>query len=159
LLLGLVRRDRDRQEALAVTDSLTDVANSRFLRAAALTELERSRRYSHALSLLYIDIDEFKAVNDTFGHEEGDRVLKRVATIAKDTIRSIDVLARLGGDEFVVLMPETATREAQKTAKRLNRALEGAAVSDGSAVTCSVGLVTYRDMPPTVEDLLSGAMP
>ncbi|MGO8684254.1 MAG: GGDEF domain-containing protein, partial [Thermoleophilia bacterium] len=60
LLLGLVRRDRDRQEALAVTDSLTEVANNRFLRAAALTELERSRRYSHAMSLLYIDIDEFK---------------------------------------------------------------------------------------------------
>jgi diguanylate cyclase (GGDEF)-like protein len=156
LLLGLVRRDRDLQEALAVTDSLTGVANARFLRTAALTELERSRRYGHALSLTYIDIDDFKAVNDTFGHQEGDRILKRVATIAKNSIRSIDVLARLGGDEFVVLMPETGPRNARGTAKRLSRALDGVDTSGGSAVTCSVGLVTYRDLPRTVEDLLSG---
>lgn len=155
-LLGLVRRDRDLQEELAVTDSLTGVSNARFLRAAAVTELERSRRYGHALSLMYIDIDDFKAVNDNFGHREGDRVLQRVASITGQSVRSIDVLARMGGDEFVVLMPETESREARETAERLTLALEDATLPDGTALTCSVGVATYREPPRTVEDLLAG---
>jgi diguanylate cyclase (GGDEF)-like protein len=156
LLLGLVRQDRDLQESLAVTDPLTGVANARFLRATAVTELERSRRYGHPLSLMYIDIDDFKGVNDRFGHEEGDRVLMRMASLAQDSIRSIDVLARVGGDEFVVLMPETGSRDARATAQRFSGALGGVQTSDGGAVSCSVGLVTYREVPRTVEELLSG---
>jgi diguanylate cyclase (GGDEF)-like protein len=156
LLLGLVRKDRDLQESLAVTDPLTGVANARLLRATAGTELERSRRYGHPLSLMYIDVDDFKAVNDRLGHHEGDRVLKRMASRAQASVRSIDVLARVGGDEFVVLMPETGSRDARATAQRVSEALEEITTSGGSAVTCSIGLVTYRDVPRTVEELLSG---
>jgi diguanylate cyclase (GGDEF)-like protein len=105
---------------------------------------------------MYIDIDDFKAVNDSFGHREGDRALQSVASISGQTVRSIDILARMGGDEFVVLMPETGSREARKTAERLALALEDATLPDGTALTCSVGVVTYREPPGTVEDLLAG---
>ena len=156
MLLGLFRRDRDLQKTLAVTDALTGAANRRAFYATARRELERSRRYGHQLSLLYFDVDDFKRVNDVAGHDEGDRVLRTIAAVAQSSVRSIDVVARLGGDEFVVLLPETGSREAGRIATRLRTDLDGAATFSGYAITCSVGVVTYQDLPQSVEDLLRG---
>jgi diguanylate cyclase (GGDEF)-like protein len=156
MLLSLFRRDRDLHKTLSVTDALTGLANRRAFYVAAGTELERSRRYGHRLSLLYIDVDDFKRVNDVAGHHEGDRVLRSIAAVAQKSIRSIDVVARLGGDEFVVLLPETDSREAGRIAVRLRTDLDGAATFSGYAITCSVGVVTYQDLPQSVDDLLRG---
>ena len=156
MLLSLFRRDRDLHKSLAVTDALTGLANRRAFYVTAGTELERSRRYGHRLSLLYIDVDDFKRVNDVAGHHEGDRVLRSIAAVAQKSIRSIDVVARLGGDEFVVLLPETGSHEAGRIAGRLRTDLAGVATFSGYAITCSVGVVTYQDLPQSVDDLLRG---
>jgi diguanylate cyclase (GGDEF)-like protein len=157
MLLGLFRRDRDVQKQLAVTDALTGVANRRAFYATAQRELDRSRRYGHHLSLLYVDVDDFKRVNDVAGHDQGDRVLRTLAAVAQSSVRSIDFVARLGGDEFVVLLPETSSGEAGRIARRLRTDLDGAATFSGYPITCSVGVVTYRDLPQTVDDLLRAA--
>jgi len=157
VLFGIVRRDRDLLEALTVTDPLTEVANLRAFRAAAQRELERSRRHRHSVSVLYFDIDDFKRVNDTYGHREGDSILKTVAAAARGVVRSTDLLARLGGDEFAVLMPETARPEAREVGMRLREALSDIKMPDGFGVTSSVGCVTYPDPPESVGQLLAGA--
>ena len=107
LLLAEVRRLVARLREQSLTDELTGVANRRAFGLVAAREIERSRRYRHQLSLAYLDIDGFKAVNDRQGHAVGDRVLIALAGAASATARSVDTVARLGGDEFVVLMPET----------------------------------------------------
>ena len=91
----------------ARVDALTGAANTRAFREAAEHEIERSRRYPHPLSVLYLDVDDFKAVNDSFGHGTGDRLLRSIGRVMAHSVRAADPAARLGGDEFVVLMPET----------------------------------------------------
>ena len=93
----------------AVTDELTGLANNRAFRDVANKEAARARRFSHPLSLLMLDVDNFKKVNDTYGHPQGDEVLKRIGSILRDESRGIDLPARYGGEEFAVALPETGT--------------------------------------------------
>lgn len=155
-LLSLVWRDRDLHEERAITDAKTGVANARAFQNVAASEIERSRRHDHQLSLPCVDVDDFKAVSDRWGHQEGDRILKAIVSTTQGAVRSIDLVARIGGDEFVVLMPETSARAAKPFAQRLMSALGAVTTPDGAAVTCSLGLVTYRRLPDSVEELLSG---
>lgn len=108
---------------LAVTDSLTGLYNRRHFFNVARSECERSRRYQRSLSLVMMDIDHFKLVNDTHGHTVGDVVLSEVANRLTNNIRSLDILARYGGEEFVVLMPETNIENATHLAERLRASL------------------------------------
>ena len=112
VLLAELRKLVARLQEQSLTDELTGVANRRAFLEVAAREIERSRRYRHELSLAYLDIDGFKAVNDRFGHAVGDRVLIALAGLARATARSVDTVARIGGDEFVILMPETDARAA-----------------------------------------------
>lgn len=112
LLLAEVRKLVTQLEERSLTDELTGAANRRAFNEVAAREIERSRRYRHQLSLAYVDIDDFKPVNDRDGHASGDRVLVTLAGLARATARSVDTVARLGGDEFVVLMPETDAESA-----------------------------------------------
>ncbi len=121
---------------------------------SAEAELERSRRYRHQLSLLYLDVDDFKAVNDRLGHGEGNRLLRRLTVVLTAELRSVDLAARLGGDEFAVLMPETGSRAARQLAGRLLAALSAEQASDGAPLSCSCGLVTFRLPPESVDALL-----
>ena len=105
-LLGWIRQMQLSREKEARTDFVTGAANSRAFEEAAAAEIERARRYGQALSLLYLDVDDFKAVNDTFGHGAGDAVLAEVSHVTRCSVRANDLVARLGGDEFAVLMPE-----------------------------------------------------
>ena len=107
LLLAEVRKLVARLQEQSLTDELTGVANRRAFLEVATREIERSRRYRHELSLAYLDLDGFKAVNGQRGHTVGDRVLIALAGLARATARSVDTVARIGGDEFVILMPET----------------------------------------------------
>jgi diguanylate cyclase (GGDEF)-like protein len=157
LLLAEVRKLVARLQQQSSTDELTGLANRRAFHAVAAREIERSRRYEHELSLAYLDIDGFKAVNDRNGHAVGDRVLVALAGLARATARSVDTVARLGGDEFVILMPETDAAAALPLAERLREACSQAAGTGRARVTCSVGVVTFERAPHDLEELLTSA--
>ncbi|HMI56922.1 MAG TPA: sensor domain-containing diguanylate cyclase, partial [Gemmatimonadaceae bacterium] len=139
------RADNERLEVLALTDSLTLTLNRRALMDRLDSELDRARRYSLTLSLLMVDLDHFKAVNDSFGHLAGDEALRGVAHVLQREARSVDVVARYGGEEFVVILPETGEDGAVKVAERI-RARVSEQQSEGlvpmPAVTVSVGVAT-----------------
>ncbi len=111
-------------ERTAVTDPLTGAYNRHQFERALRREMARVRRYRHPISLLMIDVCDFKRVNDRFGHMAGDQILIKLAEVLRDNIRESDIVARFGGDEFVVLMPDTTERQARKVQTRINRAIE-----------------------------------
>ena len=152
--LAAMRRAQLDQKAEARTDTLTGAANARAFREIATGEIDRSRRYGHQLSLLYLDIDDFKAVNDRLGHVEGDDVLLHVSHVLRAVVRSVDTVGRLGGDEFAVLMPETDIAAAHALAVRLRGELARTRAGDGGAVPCSIGLVTFVQPPGSLRELL-----
>jgi diguanylate cyclase (GGDEF)-like protein len=154
VLLGKVRQLVNRLREQAANDELTGLANLRTFRDVATREIERSRRYEHELSLAFLDIDDFKAVNDRLGHAAGDRVLVTFASIARAAARTVDTVARIGGDEFVILMPETGAAAALPLAERLRAACPLATGSGQASVTCSVGLATFECPPGDMDDLL-----
>ena len=98
----------DQVKSLAIRDALTGLYNYGYFREAAPHEVEKSRRYKTPLSLLFLDIDNFKQVNDTLGHSKGDKIMRQVAAILKQGIRQADLLCRYGGDEFVMLLSPDA---------------------------------------------------
>lgn len=134
-------------EHLASTDALTGLANRRTFMLRAEQELARAKRYGNELSLLMADIDFFKKVNDTYGHQAGDIVLKKLADVFLLVLRDIDFAARFGGEEFVVLLPETNAVNALKTAERLRASVNGTQVplQRGGMVnvTISIGVASY----------------
>lgn len=152
---------RERLEALSVTDDLTQLYNSRYLDLALRRETKRATRSGQPLSLLFLDLDGFKAVNDRFGHLCGSRTLVEVAGVIRASARETDVAARFGGDEFAVVLPDTHAPGALAVAERVRtriaarRFLEG----DGLAVrvTASVGVATLPDAVDSAEALLKAA--
>ncbi len=155
--LRTMRRLQDEHARAALTDYVTRVANARGFRRQARAELERARRYRRPLSLLYLDVDDFKAVNDRVGHEAGDRVLVDVGSALRRTMRSVDTVARLGGDEFAVLMPETGAPAAGAAVERSRSELGMLETPDGEAVRCSIGVVTFTEPPASVSELVKAA--
>ena len=132
-------------------DVLTDLANRRWFEEFFQSELERSRRYEHPLALLFIDVDEFKLINDEYGHLEGDFALKQVATILQGQVRASDIVARYGGEEFVVVLIETDDFNARLIAERIRRSIEETAIPlcDGKnpvTLTVSIGIAAWN--PP-----------
>ncbi|HLM56720.1 MAG TPA: GGDEF domain-containing protein, partial [Pyrinomonadaceae bacterium] len=132
-------------------------ANKRHFVELAEAELGRARRHGHPFSVAYMDVDDFKLVNDHLGHSAGDRLLKSVAETIRRDVRSIDVVARLGGDEFAVLMPETDGRAARAAVERLRDRLAFAARQQGWPVTFSIGVATWDEPPPSVDEVLRRA--
>jgi diguanylate cyclase (GGDEF)-like protein len=155
--LRAMRRLQAEHEREALIDPVTRTANARGFRARAAGELERSRRYPRPLSLLYVDIDDFKAVNDRFGHEAGDKVLGDVGHALRCTVRTVDTVGRLGGDEFAVLMPEASAVAASVAAERFRSELTRLTTPDGQAVRCSIGVATFARPPGSVTELMQAA--
>lgn len=155
------RRAMERQlERLASTDPLTGANNRRQFMARAAEEWERSGRYDTPLSLLMIDIDRFKSINDTHGHAVGDAVLKAMVAEALAVLRTTDLLGRLGGEEFAILLPQTPPAAAAHTAERLRHALSRVATpTDGGPLhfTVSIGLAARAGESDSVEDCLKRA--
>jgi diguanylate cyclase (GGDEF)-like protein len=139
---------------LARTDTLTGCANRRAFFEIAGNELKRMNRYKRPFTIAYLDLDEFKHVNDNLGHEAGDNLLRCVADAIKADIRSSDLLARIGGDEFVMLLPETNEDQAQSVVQKLAASLQSALQKENWAVSYSMGVVTYIRPPATVDDML-----
>jgi diguanylate cyclase (GGDEF)-like protein/PAS domain S-box-containing protein len=147
---------------LATLDPLTGLFNRRQFFTVAEKEFERCQRYNHTLAALMLDIDHFKRINDTFGHQTGDQVLQTVASIMRDRLRRVDVLGRYGGEEFVMLLPETSRTTAMATANRLCAALAATSMpiegEDAVSVTVSIGVAALTDcMGVTLEQLLARA--
>ena len=146
-------------ERRAKTDPLTDLANRRATEEALARETDRSRRYDRSLSVLMLDVDGLKAVNDTHGHEAGDRVLKDLAAVIVETVRSVDAPGRWAGDEFLVVLPDTDVSQALRLAERLReRAKAQPTCASGKPVelSLSVGVAEY-DRKETTADLVRRA--
>ena len=156
VVLARLRSALDNEKKLASTDPLTGAANPRWFSEVTEGEMFRSRRYGRPLSLAYVDLDNFKAVNDRFGHSTGDRLLRLVAEIIAENVRPSDLVARLGGDEFVVLLPETDSDSAAVAFHRIRETLLEALRGQGWQVTVSIG-ITESDGSKTVDDLISAA--
>lgn len=154
-ILVQLRRAVNEEQRLARTDNLTGVANSRWFLEIAAAEIARQRRYKHPLSIAFLDCDNFKDINDKFGHAAGDDLLKRIATAVQSSLREVDVVARLGGDEYAILLPESDARAAAYVSNKVRAALR-LAVSDYN-VTFSVGIVTYYEPPADVELMIHTA--
>ena len=150
-----------RAEALSVTDDLTRLYNSRYLNLSLRRETKRAMRSSRVLSLLFIDLDGFKAVNDTYGHLFGSRALVEAASVIRTCARETDVVARFGGDEFAVVLPETARDGAVMVAERIcdRIAAHSFLMADRLNVrlTASVGVATLPDVAGSAEELIQAA--
>lgn len=138
----------------ADTDHLTGIKNLRGFYIELAKELQRSSRYKHTFSLAYLDIDNFKLINDSHGHSEGDKLLVEVAKCLTESLRSTDIVARVGGDEFVCLLTETDDQDA-KNVFSITRDLLRLRMSDEQwPVSFSVGFVTFKSAPASIKEVL-----
>ena len=153
-LLSGLKNTLEHEKEMARTDYLTGAANKRFFFEFAAMELNRARRYKRPFAAVYMDVDNFKTVNDTLGHEAGDNLLRLVAKAIKENLRRTDVVARLGGDEFVILMPETGFEPARVAVERLQKFLRDVVGAKKFPVSFSIGTVTYSAPPETVDEMV-----
>lgn len=160
--LEMTRADNRRLEALATTDPLTRVLNRRALLERLASEVDRARRFSSSLTLLLLDVDHFKQINDTAGHLAGDSVLRQLGMLLADAMRTVDIVARYGGEEFVALLPETSTDGGVVFAERLRERIAGQAFDVGAArpvhLTVSIGIASFPSARvASTEDLFARA--
>jgi len=159
----LVQRNRELEEkqkellALSRTDPLTGLFNRRYFEERLTVEFARADRYHAPLSCLMLDIDHFKAINDSYGHAVGDRVLREIAKMASQLLRDVDLLARYGGEELVALLPETGPRQALRVGERIRQAIAAlqlehrSASGQSSAIRCTVSIGVASFPIPAIE--------
>ncbi|MEW5914188.1 MAG: diguanylate cyclase [Thermodesulfobacteriota bacterium] len=155
-----LKESQEQLRALSVTDELTGLANRRYFWEMGQKEFQRAARYGSHFSLVLMDLDNFKEVNDTLGHDAGDQALKKVAQIGLARIRAVDLLARVGGEEFALLLPETDLQMAQQAAERIRQGIaeEIIAVGRGAVrVTASFGVATASPEATSLDGLYNRA--
>ncbi|MBF0320339.1 MAG: diguanylate cyclase [Nitrospirae bacterium] len=147
-----------------IKDGLTGIYNRRYLESRLKDEFDRHKRYCHALSIIMFDIDHFKAINDSYGHQYGDIILKKVSSTALNTLRANDMLARYGGEEFCCILPETTISNAMMVAERIRKNVEsqenkfsGISGDITAKVTISLGVSELCELTDTHEKLLKKA--
>lgn len=131
----------------AITDGLTGLYNFRYIKGRLEEEVKRAQRFKHSLALIMADIDDFKNFNDTYGHPEGNKVLKNLANILRSNIREVDIVARYGGEEFIIILPEANREEAKKIAERIRSKVEKCNFADEKnyserKITISLGITS-----------------
>jgi diguanylate cyclase (GGDEF)-like protein/PAS domain S-box-containing protein len=146
-LINQLEEASRRLQEQVITDPLTGVYNRRYLEARLEDEFNAAMRYNRSFSLMMLDLDHFKRINDDFGHDEGDKLLKRVSNSLSNGIRASDVITRYGGDEFVILMPETPLNRAVDVTERLRKHVTEDLQKHGQVITASFGIATYRGKP------------
>lgn len=154
-LLSELHRSREHERELANTDALTGLASSRSFMQQASLEVQLSRRYGRTLALVYVDLDDFKQVNDEQGHNAGDAMLLAVARHLRRQTRDTDLVARLGGDEFAILLRETSSSGTQALVASLPMRVGGA--GDGRVIGFSIGAVTFERPPGSVDEMIGEA--
>ena len=150
-LLTSLLRQLERERKLARLDTLTKIYNSRGFKEAAKRSFSMAKRYERPFSIGYIDLDNFKSVNDSRGHSEGDRVLKGVAMTLKSSLRDTDLRGRLGGDEFIVLLPETGLEGAKTVFANVRQRLLAEAELHKWPVGFSIGVAVFTEVPPDLD--------
>ncbi len=157
--LGLAQwnKARHRVRYLSRTDLLTGLANRRLLEEQIEAELSRTRRQPSAISLAFVDCDQFKQLNDQFGHPVGDDLLVRIADVLRENIRDYDTAARVGGDEFAILFPETSTDDATAAAERLHERLQQCSHTAHWDASFSIGVATFEEPPNNARELIAAA--
>lgn len=157
VLLSKLKSQMEHEKELARTDPLTRAANTRSFFELTQMEIDRAFRYKHPFTLAYIDLDNFKAVNDRLGHSTGDKLLCGVIDCIKRHLRKIDVVARLGGDEFALLLPETGQAAAQVIISKIQHKLLDEMQKNNWPVTFSIGVLTCTEVPSTMGELIKMA--
>jgi diguanylate cyclase (GGDEF)-like protein len=157
VLINALRRLLARERTYAYTDPLTGLANRRGFEETARVELDRARRYSRPLSAAFIDVDEFKRINDISGHAVGDDVLHTIGVELRSGLRSSDVAARVGGDEFVLLLPESPPNAAEAALARVQKRLHDELSAGAVHASVSIGMVTFLRPPETVQSLFASS--
>ncbi len=151
----------DKLGKLAITDGLTNLHNHRHFQEYIEAEIKEVNRYSKPLTLLMIDIDHFKLLNDTYGHPQGDRVLKKLSDSIMQTIRDVDYAARYGGEEFCIVLPNTDASGAYKIAERLRKRIEALSIrsdkGDAIRFTVSIGLSSVPGDARNKDDVIQHA--
>jgi len=156
-ILAKLKRAMDNHKALGRTDPLTAILNRRAFYDLAELELNKARRYQKPLSVLYLDVDNFKKINDRLGHHVGDALLCSAAKMIKSNIRAIDIMGRFGGDEFVILLAETGPESVALIARKLRDKLLLLMQNKNWPATFSIGAVTFESPPESVEQLIIAA--
>jgi diguanylate cyclase (GGDEF)-like protein len=154
LVIVLLQNYLKREQLLARTDILTGIGNRKYFFDLSDIEINRARRYNHPFTVAYMDVDDFKIINDSFGHNTGDTVLRLIATNIKNNIRSTDIFARLGGDEFALFLPETEAESAQKLISKLRKMILSAMEEENWPVTFSIGVVTFISLPDSSDEII-----
>jgi len=155
-------RCETRVSTLAFTDDLTGVYNYHYLHTRLAQEMERARRYDHPLSILYLDLDGLKRVNDLYGHQVGNEVLEQAGALLRASARENDLVGRVGGDEFLIILPETARESARVVAERFRKAFADqvfrtSASTDIEFLTSSIGISTFSADCSKSSDFIASA--
>lgn len=138
----------------SLIDPLTEVYNNRLFYELLQREANKAKRTKMPLTIAYFDLDNFKSVNDNYGHFMGDVLLRNVASIVKGTIRSSDIIARIGGDEFILLFPETDFESSSVLISRINEKLKQKMKEKNLSVTISIGAITYIVLDENIEEMI-----
>ena len=154
-LLDALKASASHERTLSREDSLSGLPNSRAFYEAAEQERRRLARNGEPLTLAYLDIDDFKGINDSLGHSAGDAVLRSTAQTLRGALRDVDVVGRLGGDEFAILLPNTEDGDAEVVLRRVHDSLRREAEIHDWPIGYSIGSVTYRSAPPSVDLMVS----
>jgi diguanylate cyclase (GGDEF)-like protein len=156
-LLSMLKNSLMREKLLSRTDSLTGLLNPRAFNESAQSEIDRSRRFKHPFTVAYMDLDNFKMVNDQLGHSVGDALLQSIAETIKKNIRVVDIIARLGGDEFIILLPETGNESSQVVFRKLQEKIMEVIQKNRWPITLSIGAITYINPLDTVDNMIKKA--
>jgi diguanylate cyclase (GGDEF)-like protein len=157
LILSALKRSLENEKFNSRTDHLTKMANSKAFMEILQQEADRGRRYERQFSIAYVDVDNFKEVNDRWGHQAGDALLQKIANLLRSAVRQTDHVGRMGGDEFCILFPETDQKNAEEVLGRLMIDLEFMSDSGKYPIGFSIGCVTFINIPHSIDEIIQKA--
>ncbi|MGE5380036.1 MAG: GGDEF domain-containing protein [Methylocystaceae bacterium] len=153
-VVSVMKQALERESMYARTDTLTGLPNRKAFNELAQKEFSRCKRSQAPITMAYIDCDDFKLINDRYGHAAGDQLLQHVGTTIQQQLRVTDIVARIGGDELVVMLPETGSTTALIVVERLRQSLMHTANRAGLPITFSIGVAVFKDLPDSIDDML-----